>query len=118
MAVIGIRKDRPKPGPKVKNFVLMQELDKRGNALYGGFPGKMQSSAISPSRFTLARPTVDSLDRGDRKTITLLVGPHPWLLLSSATAGQQKTAKAKSIAKGCTVLLANFMPSPFRYYGW
>jgi hypothetical protein len=32
MAVIGIRKDRPKPGPKVKNFVLMQELDKRGIA--------------------------------------------------------------------------------------
>jgi hypothetical protein len=32
MAVVGIRKDRPKPGPKVKNFVLMQELDKRGIA--------------------------------------------------------------------------------------
>lgn len=32
MAVIGVRKDRPKPGPKVKNFVLMQELDKRGIA--------------------------------------------------------------------------------------
>lgn len=32
MAVVGIRKDRPKPGPKVKNFVLMQELDRRGIA--------------------------------------------------------------------------------------
>lgn len=32
MAVVGIRKDRPKAGPKFKNFVLMQELDKRGIA--------------------------------------------------------------------------------------
>ncbi len=29
---LGIRKNRPKDGPKFKNFVLMQELEKRSIA--------------------------------------------------------------------------------------